>query len=74
MAAKGPDNRMRARIGVLTLAFVLLGFGLVGIRLLYMQVFQYDFYVQQATSLQTRDSFITPNRGTIYDANMQVLA
>ena len=74
MSAKGPDNRMRARIGVLTLLFVIAGFGLVGIRLLYMQVFNNDFYVQQATALQTRDSFITPNRGTIYDANMQVLA
>lgn len=65
---------MRARIGALTLLFVVCGFGLVALRLLYMQVFQYDFYIQQATSLQTRDSFITPNRGTIYDANMQVLA
>lgn len=74
MSAKGPDNRMRARIGALTLLFVVCGFGLVALRLLYMQVFQYDFYIQQATSLQTRDSFITPNRGTIYDANMQVLA
>ena len=74
MSAKGPDNRMRARIGALTLLFVVCGFGLVALRLLYMQVFQYDFYIQQATSRQTRDSFITPNRGTIYDANMQVLA
>ena len=74
MSAKGPDNRMRARIGALALLFVVCGFGLVALRLLYMQVFQYDFYIQQATSLQTRDSFITPNRGTIYDANMQVLA
>ena len=74
MAAKGPNNQMRARIGVMTLAFVVFGFGLVGIRLLYMQVFHHDFYVQQAASLQTRDTFITPNRGKIYDANMQVLA
>ena len=28
----------------------------------------------KATALQTRDTFITPNRGKIYDANMQVLA
>ena len=54
--------------------FIVLGFGLVVIRLLYMQVIHNSFYVQQATELQTRDSFITPNRGTIYDANMQVLA
>ncbi|WP_031474095.1 penicillin-binding transpeptidase domain-containing protein [Agathobaculum desmolans] len=74
MEAKGPNNRMRSRINVLTLAFIALGFGLVGIRLLYMQVFHRDFYVQEATSLQTRDTFITPNRGVIYDANMQVLA
>ena len=39
-----------------------------------MQLFHYDFYIQQAASLQTRDTFITPNRGKIYDANMQVLA
>ena len=50
------------------------GFGLVAVRLLYMQVFRNDFYVQQATTLQTRDTLVTPNRGTIYDANMQVLA
>ena len=74
MAAKGPNPRMRSRIGALTLAFILGGFGLVGVRLLYMQVFHNDFYVQQATALQTRDSFLTPNRGAIYDANMQVLA
>lgn len=74
MAVKGPNNQMRSRIVFLTLAFVLIGFGLVGARLLYMQVFHYDFYVQQAKSLQTRDSLVTPNRGTIYDANMQELA
>lgn len=74
MKAKGPNNHMRARISVLALLFVVVGFGLVGIRLLYMQVFHRDFYSQQATALQTRDTFITPARGKIYDANMQVLA
>ena len=74
MTAKGPNNRMRKRVSGLAVLFIVLGFGLVGVRLLYMQVFNNSFYVQQATELQTRDSFITPNRGTIYDANMQVLA
>ena len=74
MAVKGPNHQMRTRIRGLTVLFALIGFGLVGARLLYMQVFHHDFYVQQATSLQTRDTFITPNRGRIYDANMQVLA
>ena len=74
MTAKRPNNQMRGRIVGLTLLFIMLGFGLVAVRLLYMQVFHYDFYRQQAASLQTRDTFITPNRGKIYDANMQVLA
>ena len=74
MAVKGPNHQMRTRIRGLTVLFALIGFGLVGVRLLYMQVFNHDFYVQQATALQTRDTFITPNRGKIYDANMQVLA
>ena len=51
MAAKGPNNQMRARIGVMTLAFVLLGFGLVAVRLLYMQLFHYDFYIQRPCSV-----------------------
>ena len=74
MAVKGPNHQMRTRIRGLTVLFALIGFGLVGVRLLYMQVFNHDFYVQQATALQTRDTFITPNRGKIYDANMEVLA
>ena len=74
MAVKGPNHQMRTRIRGLTVLFALIGFGLVSVRLLYMQVFNHDFYVQQATALQTRDTFITPNRGKIYDANMQVLA
>ena len=74
MAVKGPNHQMRTRIRGLTVLFALIGFGLVGVRLLYMQVFNHDFYVQPATALQTRDTFITPNRGKIYDANMQVLA
>ena len=74
MTAKGPNNRMIRRVGGLAALFIVLGFGLVGIRLFYMQVINNSFYVQQAAELQTRDSFITPNRGTIYDANMQVLA
>ena len=66
---------MTKRMIALVLAlFLVIGFGLVGVRLLYMQVFHHDFYIQKATSLQTRDTFITPNRGKIYDANMQVLA
>ena len=47
MAVKGPNHQMRTRIRGLTVLFALIGFGLVGVRLLYMQVFNHDFYVQQ---------------------------
>ena len=39
MAVKGPNHQMRTRIRGLTVLFALIGFGLVGVRLLYMQVF-----------------------------------
>ena len=51
---------MRARVGGLTLLFIVLGFGLVGVRLLYMQVLHNDYYRQQATELQTNDIFVSP--------------
>lgn len=74
MSIKGPNNQMRARISLLTVAFVVIGLSAVALRLLYMQLVNHDFYVQQATMLQTRDTLVTPNRGTIYDRNMQELA
>ena len=54
MAVKGPNHQMRTRIRGLTVLFALIGFGMVGVRLLYMQVFNHDFYVQQATAIRTR--------------------
>ncbi len=74
MTVKGPNVHMRERIGWLTVFFAVIGFGLVFIRLVYMQVLNKDFYVEKATTLQTRDAIVSPNRGRIYDTNMQVLA
>ncbi len=74
MTVKGPNTHMRERIGWLTVIFVGIGFGLVIARLLYMQVINKNFYSEKATTLQTRDAIVTPNRGRIYDTNMQVLA
>lgn len=67
MAVKGPNHQMRTRIRGLTVLFALIGFGLVGVRLLYMQVFNHRFLCAgRRRQLQTRDTFITPNRGKIY--------
>jgi len=62
------------RIGWLTVLFCVIGFGMVCGRLLYMQVIKKSYYSEKATTLQTRDEIVTPNRGRIYDTNMQVLA
>ena len=74
MPIKGPSSRMKKRLGVMIAFTVALGFGLVAIRLFYMQVVRHDFYQDQATLLQTQDTVITPKRGTIYDRNMKELA
>ena len=55
MAVKGPNHQMRTRIRGLTVLFALIGFGLVGVRLLYMQVFNHDFYCLLYTSPSPRD-------------------
>lgn len=44
------------------------------VRLFWMQVISYDYYNTKANEFQTQDTIITPSRGTIYDANGNVLA
>ena len=61
------------RILVLAGFFILL-FGVVVARLWYLQIEQYEHYTQKVLNQQLRDTTITANRGTIYDANMKVLA
>lgn len=74
MPIQGPNNRMRVRLAVLIVLFVFLGFSVVAVRLFYMQVLKYDYYQEKAMNFQTRDTVVTPTRGTIYDRNMKELA
>ncbi len=74
MAIKGPDNRMRRRLSILTIAICMLCVVGVGIRLFYMQVIQHDHWTAKASDFQTADNIIEPARGTIYDTNMKELA
>ncbi len=66
-------HQMRVRLG-LGLAFVLLMFGLLVTRLLYLQVWRYEDY--QAQAEDNRISLVpeTPGRGLITDRNGIVLA
>lgn len=66
-------SRFRARVLVASLA-VLLGFGLLAGRLVYLQVYRHDDLSEQAESNRTAVVPIVPNRGLILDRNGVVLA
>jgi cell division protein FtsI (penicillin-binding protein 3) len=48
--------------------------GLIGLRLLWLQVFQHHHYVERAAMQQERTFEIAPRRGMLYDRNLRELA
>ena len=66
-------DRFRLRVLVAALA-VLLGFGLVAARMVYLQVTQHEELMAQAESNRTAVLPVVPNRGQIVDRNGHVLA
>ncbi|MCZ2406089.1 MAG: penicillin-binding protein 2 [Burkholderiales bacterium] len=71
--AEAEARRFRARVLVLGVV-VLLAFGLLVARLLYLQVVRHDDLAEQAESNRTAVVPIVPNRGLILDRNGVVLA
>jgi penicillin-binding protein 2 len=67
------QSRFRARLTAAA-AFVLLGFALLGARLVHLQVLRHDGLLAQAESNRIAVSPIVPNRGLIVDRNGVVLA
>ncbi|MEG1126253.1 MAG: penicillin-binding transpeptidase domain-containing protein [Oscillospiraceae bacterium] len=55
-------------------AVAVISFGIIIYRLVQLQIIDKDNYSAQAANQQLHDEIITPNRGTIYDANMKELA
>ena len=66
-------RRFRARVMVASL-FVLFAFGLLFLRLAYLQLWRYQEFIAQAESNRTAIVPIVPNRGVIMDRNGVVLA
>ena len=66
-------NRFRSRVVVVTLA-ILIAFGVLCLRLFYLQVIRYDELNAAAESNRTAIVPIVPNRGVIMDRNGVVLA
>src|SRR5215471_4365979 len=59
---------------VVVTAFILVGLAAVILRLGYLQLFCHSKYLAQAARQQQRTIEITPQRGSIYDRNMDALA
>ena len=66
-------HQFRMRIGVAGAA-VLIAFGLLAVRFLYLQVWQHDVYQAKAEDNRISIVPVTPNRGVIVDRNGVVIA
>lgn len=73
-AEKGPVQRLRQRTAILILLILVLGFGAAVLRLTYLTTVQSSELQESAVDLQLADTTVSAKRGTIYDANGNVLA
>lgn len=73
-AEKGPAQRLRQRTAILILLILVLGFGAAVLRLTYLTTAQSSELQESAVDLQLADTTVSAKRGTIYDANGNVLA
>lgn len=73
-AEKGPAQRLRQRTAILILLILVLGFGAAVLRLTYLTTVQSSELQESAVDLQLADTTVSAKRGTIYDANDNVLA
>lgn len=73
-AEKGPAQRLRQRTAILILLILVLGFGATVLRLTYLTTVQSSELQESAVDLQLADTTVSAKRGTIYDANGNVLA
>ncbi len=68
-----PKRKMRIRILTFFIAFAVL-LSLLGVRLVFLQVFQGADLEQRAVEQQTRDNLVASHRGAILDRNYKALA
>ena len=68
-----PTRKMRRR-GRVFAGIIGVAFGLLILRLGFLQIVQGEFWSTKAVSQQLNDSLVAAHRGTIYDCNGKVLA
>ncbi len=74
MAKKGASARLWHRSICILLVILVGGFGTVAARLFYLQTYMSEALQQKAVQQQLADTTISAKRGSIYDANGNVLA
>ena len=74
MAKKGAAAKLWNRSTILMFIIIILGFGTVFARLFYLQVYQAEELQHRAVEQQLHDTTVSAKRGSIYDANGNVLA
>ena len=73
-AQKGPNQRMRQRSAILIILILVVGFGAALLRLALLTLVQGSQLQERAVDQQLADVTLTAKRGTIFDANGNVLA
>ena len=73
-AKKGPNQRLRQRSAILIMIILVLGFGATLMRLAMLTLVQGSDLQERAVGQQLADVTLTAKRGSIYDANGNVLA
>ena len=74
MAKKGAAATLWRRSTITMIIIILLGFGTIIARLLYLQVYQSEELQKRAVEQQLHDTTVSGKRGSIYDSNGNVLA
>lgn len=69
-----PNSMMLRRTLLMLIVCGIAAFLVLGGRLFYLQIIMHEEYENAAIEQQVRDTTITPNRGTLYDRNMKILA
>ena len=72
--AKGTTVKMWRRTLIVLIVMVALGFGLIVVSLIRLQLVDGAELQKAAVDQQLRDTTISAQRGTIYDRNMKPLA
>ena len=74
MAKKGASAKLWIRSIIVMVLIIVLGFGTVSFRLLYLQTSMAEELQQKAVNQQLSDTVLSAKRGSIYDCNGTLLA